>query len=344
MGAPHASRRTNRCPAPARPLSNHALVRPGWWVAIHATPTSRQKSMSSYSSTFQQYTALPWATARSASCGYSFSVANEGPTAVAPDGRGRAADQIAGRLAEQHRRQQRCGSPDPPDRGRRERHHHRAGPVGGGGRGDAEAVQQREKLALHQRAVPHGVLGLDEDLDRPAPVQHQRNQGVQRQQTGVALRPVRAPAVVPRAVLELAQLGERHRADQTGPGRRPVQPAVVHANQMAVAGQAHIAFHAVGALFQREVVGGQRVFGPSRRSAAVGDHKGMPGEHLVGPRHIPMLPVPAPATQPGQRTRVPAGPIVERPRPSGARAVRPVCARIPRRPGQRRPRSDAASR
>jgi hypothetical protein len=39
--------------------------------------------MSSYSSTFQQYTALPWAMARSASCGYYFNVSSEGPTAEA---------------------------------------------------------------------------------------------------------------------------------------------------------------------------------------------------------------------------------------------------------------------
>ena len=71
------------------------------------------------------------------------------------------------------------------------------------------------------------------------------------------------------------------------PRRSPVQPAVVHANQMAVAGQPHIAFHAVGALFEREIVGGQGVFGPSGRGAAVGNDKRVPGEHLVGPRHDP---------------------------------------------------------
>src|SRR5271168_2346302 len=59
----------------------------------------------------------------------------------------------------------------------------------------------------------------------------------------------------------------------------------MHANQMPVAGQPHIAFHTVGALFEREIVGGQRVFGASGRSASVGNNKGMPSEHLVGPRH-----------------------------------------------------------
>ena len=64
--------------------NGQAFVRPGWCVAIHATPISRQKSMSSYSSTFQQYTARPWATVRSTSWGYSFNAASDGPTAVAP--------------------------------------------------------------------------------------------------------------------------------------------------------------------------------------------------------------------------------------------------------------------
>ncbi len=54
---------------PPRAFCSQALVRPGWCVASQATPMSRQKSMSSYSSTFQQYTALPCATARSTSFG-----------------------------------------------------------------------------------------------------------------------------------------------------------------------------------------------------------------------------------------------------------------------------------
>ena len=48
------------------------------------------------------------------------------------------------------------------------------------------------------------------------------------------------------------------------PGRRPVQPTVMHANQMTVAGQPHVAFDTVGAFFEREVVCGQRVFGHER--------------------------------------------------------------------------------
>ncbi len=60
------------------------------------------------------------------------------------------------------------------------------------GDGDAVAVQQGQHLALHQRAVAHRVLGLDEDLDRPVPVEHQRDEVVEGQQAGVALAAVRA--------------------------------------------------------------------------------------------------------------------------------------------------------
>ena len=111
-----------------------------------------------------------------------------------------------------------------------------------------------------------------------------------------ACRPRASCRATPRT--RARELSEGHRADQAGSGRGPVQPAVMHAYQMAVAGQPHIAFHAVGALFECEIVGGQRMFGPSGRSAAMGNNKGMPGEHLLGPRHTPMLPVPAPSTQP----------------------------------------------
>jgi hypothetical protein len=65
-------------------------------------------------------------------------------------------------------------------------------------------VQQRQHLAFDQRAVPNRMLGLDEDLHRPVPVQNEGNERIQRQQAGITVRTVRTPAVVPRTVLELA--------------------------------------------------------------------------------------------------------------------------------------------
>ena len=78
---------------------------------------------------------------------------------------------------------------------------------------------------------------------------------------GVALAAVGAPAGMPSAVIQFAQLRQRHLADQSGPVRRPVHPPVVHADQVAVAGQPHIAFDTVGALLQRQLIGGQGVLG-----------------------------------------------------------------------------------
>ena len=104
----------------------------------------------------------------------------------------RAATEVSRRLTEQDRRQHRGRAADPPHRRSRERHHHRARQVRRRGRCDAVAVQQRQHLALHKRAVAHRMLGLDEELHRPVPVQHQRHQVVEGQQTRIALRAVGA--------------------------------------------------------------------------------------------------------------------------------------------------------
>ena len=93
---------------------------------------------------------------------------------------------------------------------------------------------------------------------------------------GVALRAVGAPAGMPRAVIELAQLRQRHLADQAGAVGRAVHPTVVHAHQMAVPGQPDVALHAVGALLQGQLVGGKGVLRTVRRGAPVGHHERMP--------------------------------------------------------------------
>src|SRR5262249_28743522 len=54
---------------------------------------------------------------------------------------------------------------------------------------------------------------------------------------------------------------------------------------MTIAGQPHIAFHTVRAFFERQVIGSQRMFRASGRTATVGNHKRVLGEHLVDPRH-----------------------------------------------------------
>ena len=219
----------------------------------------------------------------------------------------RAAAEVPRGLPQQHGRQQWRRPADAPHRGGREAHHHRAGQVGRRRGGDPVAVQQREHLALHQRAVAHRVFGLDEQLHRPVPVQDQANQLVQCEQAGVAVGAVRPPAAVPGAPVQLLQLRQRHIADQAGAGRGAVHPAVVHADQVAVAGQPNIAFDAVGALPQRQFVGGQGVLGAVGRRPPMGHHEGMPAVRTVGQRHSPMLPVPAVPAQPVRANRYPPG-------------------------------------
>ena len=77
----------------------------------------------------------------------------------------------------------------------------------------------------------------------------------------------------------------------------------MHANQMAVAGQPHVAFDTVGALFERKVISGQRVFGASRRCAPVGNNKGVPGEHLVGATSFPYAAGSCPSNSTGAAMR-----------------------------------------
>ena len=106
---------------------------------------------------------------------------------------------------------------------------------------------------------------------------------------------------MPGTEFQLAKLSQRHHADQTGAGGRPVELAVVHADQVPIAGEPDVAFHAVGAFAQRQIVGGQGVFRAGRRGPAVGHYERMPRDHFLGVRHVPMLPVLHPATQPLQQ-------------------------------------------
>ena len=255
----------------------------------------------------------------------------------------RASAEVAGRVAQQHGRQHRRRSPDPPHRRRRERHHHRAGAVGRRGRGDPEPVQQRQHLALDQRSVPHGMFGLDEDLHRPSPVEHEPHQSLQGQQPGIALCSVGPPAAVPPAVVERPKLLQRHLADQSRAVGRAVHPAVVHTDQVPVAGQPHIALHALSALLQRQLVGRQRVLWAVGGRPPVGDHEGMRG--LAAGRHGLMLPVPGLPAQLSRGNR--CGILsLRRRQPSDGRAVRRVCPRTRTRlaPPPRSPPSPSGRR
>ena len=227
----------------------------------------------------------------------------DGPTGGRADGGGGAATEIARGFTEQHRGQHRGRAPDPPHRRRREGHHHRAGQIRRSRRCDAVPVQQRQHFALHQRAVADGVLGLDEELDGPIPVQDEGNQVVEREQARVAVAAVRAPAGMPRPVVEFAQLRQCHLADQSGPVGRPIHPPVVHAHQVPVSGQPNIAFNTVGAFFEGQFIGGQSVLRTFGRCAPVRHHERMATERAVARVHTAMLPGSALQTQPQRPVR-----------------------------------------
>ena len=65
-------------------------------------------------------------------------------------------------------------------------------------------MQQRQHFAFHQRAIADRMLGLDEELHRPLPVQHQLDEGIQRQQTSVTMTAVGAPTAMPCTEFQLA--------------------------------------------------------------------------------------------------------------------------------------------
>src|SRR6476646_5343814 len=74
---------------------------------------------------------------------------------------------------------------------------------------------------------------------------------------------------LPSAEVEFAQLRQRHLADQAVAVGGAIHPPVVHTHQMPVAGEPNIAFDTVGALFEGQFIGGQRVLRTFGRCATV---------------------------------------------------------------------------
>ena len=154
-------------------------------------------------------------------------------------------------------------------------------------------MQQGQHLALHQCAVAHGMFGLDENLHRPVPVEHQPDKIIKSEQSGTARGAIGPPTAMPSAPIELLQLGQRHIADQTCSCRGAVNPSIVHADEMTIEGQPNVALNSIGAFLKSELVGGQGVFGTIRRRTAMGHHEGtVLSVRCGGRRHGPTLPVP----------------------------------------------------
>src|SRR6266508_1987887 len=129
-------------------------------------------------------------------------------------------------------------------------------------------------------SVPVGVLGLDQQPHLPPRLQRGVQQALQGEDARRASphRAIQDQIVgrlgqprMPRAEVQLVELRQGVRADPATTVAGAFQPAVVQADQMAVAGQPHVAFEPVGTLGDRLQVGTERVLGLHRRGPAMGE-------------------------------------------------------------------------
>ena len=136
--------------------------------------------------------------------------------------------------------------------------------------------QQQERL-LHSRRVVR-ILGLDVEA-RAARVA--REHGIERRDLGPDVRGTRAVRVLgvePTSHFAQAELGERALAQQPAARRAPttrraIERVVVEHHQHTIARDLEILLDPVGALFEREIPGGERVLGRVPRRAAVRDDR-----------------------------------------------------------------------
>ena len=131
---------------------------------------------------------------------------------------------------------------------------------------ETEVPEALAQDPLGPQARGHGVLGFDEQPgagigDGPL------EEDVELEDR---LRPL------PGAGIEAADLRQRRRADRAGAFGGPAEGAVVHADQVAVGGEADVALDAVGPFGHRRFVGADGVLRVGARGTAVGDdlHQG----------------------------------------------------------------------
>ena len=143
--------------------------------------------------------------------------------------------------------------------------------------GQAVPAQQRDQPALHARSRT-GSGAWSRSAAAPAgrrrsTASSSRSRVSSRVSSRVRLAGRRSAgaARVPRAEVQRVQLGQRPGADPAAAVAGAVQPAVVHADQVPVAGQPDVALQAVGALVEGAQVRGEGVLGQRVRGAAVGE-------------------------------------------------------------------------
>ena len=239
----------------------------GRFVIIASTPSRAQSSTSAGSSTVQTCTRFPARAARATYPGCARRIRMLGPAIRAP--RGQPAVPMPGRedCIRIDGGQLRRSGPHAVQGTRREAHDpYRRAPAAR----RAEAVQQGQQPLLDLPRPAGRVLGLDRQLDRPARVatssssRSRVSTEVRSASSGRATRTGRAGScgsLLPGAEVQLRQVGQFQGGDGAAAVGRTVDPAVVHADEMAVGGESDIALQGVGPVLDGFAVGGQRVFG-----------------------------------------------------------------------------------
>ena len=190
----------------------------------------------------------------------------------------------------------------------------------------AEPAQLRHDGLLDPAGVARRVLGLDRQQDGPRAAGDQVQQGGQGEdparrigehvlagprlqatigEPALAQRPprrARALLLGPGPEVMATQVGQGLGGDHAPAVAGPVDPPIVHADEVPVGGEADVALQPVGALLDGQLVGGQGVLGAQRARAPVGDHQGTAGH---GPS-MPARPARPRAVRPGGVSQGPA--------------------------------------
>ena len=241
---------------------------------IPSTPCSRPGPGRAASLTVQTYTWWPPALQRGhqLGAGPQKAIAGAGdPGAERQPGREQARRE---HLEKQHRGQAGGQFADPPHRERGERHDRDLDGVVGSGLGQPVPAQQPDQPALDVGAVREGCLvSMSSRTGRSAArtADSSRSRVSSRARSGSGGKSESSGGPVPRGEVERVQLGQGARADPAASVAGAVEAAVVHADQVPVAGQPDVALQPVGALVERAQVCGEGVLGQRRGGAAVGE-------------------------------------------------------------------------
>ncbi len=201
-------------------------------------------------------------------------ILTDGPAILEPAGRRPIAQQRREELREVDGGQGRRGRGDAVQRAGGETHDPYGRVVRRRRVGQPEPPQELHQPLLDLSAPAGRVLGLDGELDGPPRVGDQLQEPFEGEDGGVlGVAPVRAlPRVLPRAEVERRKIGEFQAGNRPAAVGGAVDAPVVHADEVAVRGEPHIALQGVRPVLYGLHVGGEGVFRRVLGRAAVGDH------------------------------------------------------------------------